>query len=125
MTEKKVSGIAVVNSEGKLTGNISVSDFKLAHYENSFWDLLNLPVKEYLLRLTDKSVTKIRPHVFAMVQEKGNDPVVVSVKLEDTLITVVKFITFYSVHRLFVTDATGKPIGVISLHDILQLLLSK
>jgi len=120
MIEKKVTGVAVVDANGKLIGNISVSDFKFAEFEHRFWDLLGSPVLKYLEQVTDKPESNIRSHLFSWLKESGKPPIVVSVKENDTLGTVIKFLTFYNIHRLFITDNNGKPIGVVSLYDVLK-----
>jgi len=48
MKEKNVSGVAVVDNEGKLIGNISSTDLKLVGFDMSYFEFLGRSVKEYL-----------------------------------------------------------------------------
>jgi len=120
MIEKKVSAVAVVTKTGELVGNISVSDFKLCGFENRFWDLLGLPVMKYLEEVNMKRDSGIRNHIFSWIHEKDRPTPVLSVRPTDTLAIAIKYLTFYRVHRVYITDDKKKLIGVISLHDILQ-----
>lgn len=120
MVEKKVSAVAVITKNGQLIGNISITDFKLCGFENKFWELLGLPVMQYLEQVNHQREARIRSHVFAWVHEKNRPTPVLALRPTDTLATAIRYLTFYRVHRIYVTDDNKKPIGVIALHDVLQ-----
>lgn len=122
MVDKDISGLAVVNSEGTLIGNISVTDIKLVGYTMEYWDSLGLTVYQYLSTLVRKKDNRIQSKALTMATDHGI-PTVVCCRESDTLAWVIKTFQFYKVHRIFVVDASKKPIGVISLYDVLKLLL--
>jgi CBS domain-containing protein len=111
MIEKKVSALAVVNDKGRLEGNISVADIKAVGYNLAFWDLMSLPLKEYLQELVTRKVTKLQ--VF-------DAPIFIKVKATDTLAYTVHWICMNNVHRAYIVDDNFKPIGVVALYDILK-----
>ncbi len=49
---------------------------------------------------------------------------VVTLDANDTLQNVVCTLNEFKIHRVFVTDDQHKPIGVISLFDVIQILFS-
>ncbi len=119
--------MAVLDENNKLVGNLSVTDFKLAAYQSAYWDYLGSTVKEYLKQLSTIHSAHIRSSPFYMVKNPDNphQPVqlIVTVKPDDTLMTVVKYITFFRVHRVYIVNNEHKPVGLISCTDILKELL--
>jgi len=100
--KNKVTGIGVVNEEGILIGSISVSDIKMGVGEHL--EMLSFPVKN----LFDTF------HRRDMVTCKGSDPFLgILDKLANT-----------GVHRVFVVDWEGKPTGVITHTDIIDIVLT-
>jgi len=99
--EEYVTGLAVIDNEGVLRGNISASDLKYLNVNNpqEFLKNLNITVGEYIQK---------RP------------PVVVTP--EDTMENVMEKINSNKVHRVYVVDKYQKPIQVISLVDIISQL---
>ena len=99
----KVSGVAVVDGNGALLANLSVTDLKGLSQEN-FPSLLD-PVLEF----NDKQVVykKITP---------------LTVTPDTTFETVVLKIAATGVHRLWIVDKEKKPAGIISLTDVMNLL---
>jgi CBS domain-containing protein len=121
MINRNLSCLAVVDSDNRLVGNLSVTDFKLAGYHSQYWNYLGYPVKEYLSQLSKKSKVHIRHRIFY----NSDDPrqVIVAVKPDDTLMTAVKYLTFFRVHRIYIVDDAHRPLGMISITDILKELL--
>jgi len=114
MVEREVSGLAVIDSDGKLTGTISVRDLKAISVDaRMFWRLYQT-VKNFLLKIRKEN------------NETGGDRprTVVTVKPSDTLETVVKKLAENDIHRIFIVDEHKKPIGVISLKDVLYEIIS-
>jgi CBS domain-containing protein len=108
MQQKRVSAIAVVDENGVLVGTISVSDIKAIGNNLKFFELLAKPITMYLqhIQTSTREMDDIRPSVLKC-------------KPNNTLDFVMKELTNWKVHRLFVVDENHKPIGVVSLYDIL------
>jgi len=109
MSQNRISGMAVVDEDGMLIGNISASDIKL------FLDLprakvMQLPVQEF--------VNRIRRH---NPSAKTRIPVV-AVPDTATLGKIIAKFAATKLHRVFVV-ADQKPVACISLRDILLALL--
>jgi len=114
MVEHDISGVAIVNEEGRLTGNLSLRDLKSVGYDlNLFWRFYQT-VENYVLKLRKE------------YQEKHGRPrhVVFATK-EDTLGFVINTLAENHIHRLYIVDSKKekKPIGVVSLKDILTEVL--
>lgn len=104
ITKKKVSGLAVVNNDGTLLGNISATDMRnIGVCGESVGRLLN-PIEQYI-QLNDSTIP------------------LYCVQLGDKLCHVVKKCKDTGAHRLFIVDDNHIPIGVISLVDILSTII--
>jgi len=125
MEQEGVLALPIVNANGKLVGNISANDLKLIGFDGKFWNLLGKPLREYMAQLISQPETKIRSHVFALLQEDNQPPVVVKCKESHTLGFVIRMVNFYRVHRMYIINEVGVPIGVISLTDILKEIVPK
>jgi len=99
------SGLAIVDEDGALVANISASDMKLFIANPSF-SLLQTPIIEYL-------------NIIRRQKLKETVPVVI-VKQHHTLAKVIRKLVATGMHRVFVVDDEHKPIGVVSLTDIMQ-----
>jgi len=115
MIEHNVSGLAIVNNEGRLVGNLSIRDLKLIGNELSlFWRFY---------QTVDNFVLKLRKEF----QEKDERPRhVLHATREDTIATVLRMLAEHKVHRVYIVDnkKDKKPIGVVSLKDILGELIA-
>jgi len=113
MIDQKVSAVAVVDDKGVVVGSLSNSDIKFLGYHVDYFDMLGRSVSNYLdaLRIYDANRT-IPPN---------RDPVVC--KELTTLRDVINTVCFYRIHRIYIVDDEGKPIGVVSLLDILKQVL--
>jgi CBS domain-containing protein len=122
MKEKRLSGLAVVNSEGVIVGNISVSDLKLLEFDMIFFNLLGNSVKEYLRLVSSPELLYERPIRFRPLREALSllPRPVVTCKLSDSLGYIMAILNHYNIHRVYVVDDKEKPIGVVSLHDVLS-----
>jgi len=112
--EKEVTGLAVVDDDGKLVGNISATD--LLHTRVS-------PIGELIHDLYEPIKT------FMNIRSDMNDRVMmadlpetkpVAVMPADTLAMSIRKCLDCKVHRVFIQDNTRTPVGVISLTDIIQ-----
>ncbi|CAG8480154.1 14717_t:CDS:10 [Acaulospora morrowiae] len=108
MNENKISSIAIVDDEGRLLGNISMTDVKyiLRNYNHSL-----------MWRTCQQFVSHVRSR---QGLEDGQDRYpVFDVRLTSTLgYTIAKLIATKS-HRVWVVDERTHAIGVVSLTDIL------
>jgi CBS domain-containing protein len=107
----QVSGLAVLDDNGKLVANISASDIKKCRYYPIIGQMvkdLYKPIKDFL-RIPDPnaSVIKKKEHVPFFVH-KG-----------DSMTAALGTLVENNVHRIFVVDDHQKPIAVISLCDVL------
>jgi len=110
--DNKISAVAVVDENGKLIGNLSASDLKGAvttdddEGAETFGSLL-LPVTTFL-------------------QQGGMSKLpVATCFLSSSLSFVLLKIMALHVHRLWIVDESEKPIGIISLTDIMQAVISQ
>jgi CBS domain-containing protein len=113
MLEKKVSAVGVVDENGVLKGSLSVNDIKGLGFSLAFFELLGCTNKTYLDELRLRDLQRTIPD--------ARDPVVC--KSTDSLEKVINTIQYYRIHRIYVVDDAGKPIGVVSLYDLLQELV--
>jgi len=107
IAENGVSGIAVVDKNDVLIGNISTRDLRAIKHDALFIKLLHLPVLEYLE---------------ASHKEYGVPKLLVKSTLEDTYRTVMERIVENKVHRCYIVDKADKLLGVITLWDLLDTL---
>lgn len=147
--ERQVSGIAVVNDEGVLVGNISASNMQVHLFKKSsfFYSFhkqkqkdLDFNRKDELIRTLNSSLRvfmKLDPSSQAnskletasnSLTRNGNgntyrvkEPhVAIALTKSDTMKTVIEILTAKKFHRIFVVDSQHKPIAVISLSDIIS-----
>jgi len=97
----KVSGLAVVNEQKIIIGNISASDLKNIGTGGESVGRLLLPLDQFL-------------------QLDGNPMPLHSVTKDDTFAQVVEKCVHTKSHRVFVVGSNCVPEGVISLSDILR-----
>jgi len=107
MVEKDITGVAVIDNEGKLTGTVSIRDLKAISTDTRMFWRLYQTCKNFLLKVKSGETTGDRPR----------SPV--TVKATDTLEIVIKKLNEHNIHRVFIIDDAKRPIGVISLKDIL------
>jgi len=112
--EKQVSGLAVVNDNGELVGNISNTDLLRTH-EKPIGEMIHdlyQPIKQFL-------------NIHTTMQEKvmlADKPEMkpVAVTAQDTIETTASKFLEHKVHRAFIQDDKMKPVGVVTLGDIIQ-----
>lgn len=112
MAKYQVSGVAIVDEDGRLLSNFSTTDFtRLMAVGNAptIPAELFLPVHVSLVRQAAQSHRCQAP---------------VSVRAHDTLGTVVKKMAVFRVHRVWVVDGNDKPIGVITPFEVLRAFLN-
>jgi len=111
MVKESITGVAVVDGHGKLTGNISLRDLKVMAPDGGlFWRLYGT-TKSFLHKLDQEG--------------QGHRPrSVQTVSVDDTLETVLVKLAEHKIHRVFIVDEKHHPIGIITIKDILLDLIS-
>lgn len=112
MAEHGVTGLAVINEEGKLIGNISVRDLKLIRADAGMFTRLHQHIRNFLPKLRAEFGSMDRPDK------------IVSLSASDTLETAIRLLSENHIHRIYIVDEQRKPIGVMSLKDILLAVIS-
>jgi CBS domain-containing protein len=108
MYQTGTSGLPLVDNYGALVGQISASDMKL-FLLNPSPSLLALPVMDFL-----SAVRQTQLHTRAPL---------VTVGPEATVAQVVRKMTVTGLHRVYVADKDRRPLGVISMGDVLRQLV--
>jgi len=98
------SGVAVVDENGKIYANFSVSDLRGLDKER-LKKMLNLPLIQFL-KETKGQLLK--------------DPI--TLKENDTLLDTIKCMQQHHVHRIHIVDSSGKVIGIVSTTDVMKAL---
>jgi 5'-AMP-activated protein kinase regulatory gamma subunit len=112
LVEKAVTGVAVVDDTGKLKGNLSLRDLKAMSTDGRFFWRLYQTVDNYLTKLKKE------------VKEGQRPKRVQSCKASDTLEHAINLLADHSIHRVYVVDDAKKPIGVVTLKDVLCEILA-
>lgn len=111
MNANRISGVAIVDEEGKLKGNISNRDLKVISTDGSlFWRLFS-KVKYFRMHARKESDQAL---------PRGT----VTVTPQDTLRTVITKLIEDKIHRVYVIDQDRRPLGVISLRDVLLQIIT-
>jgi CBS domain-containing protein len=113
MVDKGVSGLAVVDNSGVLVGNISLRDLKLISYDARLFWRLQQTVGNFLTKLKTEYTAK-----------HGRPSSLVTAVETDTIGTCIKALADNSIHRIYVIDSGKKPVGLLSLKDVLLEILS-
>jgi len=108
MVEFNVQGLAVLDQSGKLIDTLSVRDLKHVSSDGRLFWRLYQPVSDFLKKVRDaeQEATKVT-YTLQFAKE------------DDTLGLVIRKLVQFNLHRLFLVDADQKPIGVVSLKDVL------
>jgi len=114
MRKEHVTGLAIVDNQGKLVGKIAASDLSQtdltqlvelqADLHSQIRTFMNVPQDENKRLL--EGIPQFNP---VFVHEK------------DTLETALEKIIKENIHRIFVVDSHDKPVNVLSLGDIIGL----
>lgn len=113
MQQKNIGGVAVIDDEGKVVGALSERDLKTIRVENQLFHRLFQKVRNFISHLREE------------FQEKDGRPKTKKIaQVTDTLGQVVDMLVTHSIHRVYVVDDQRKPIGVVSLRDILLEIIS-
>jgi len=112
--ESEVTGVGVVDDDGKLIGNISASDLKnCGRTSNELIQELYQPINEYLGFVESEDASTRNPSF-------SKHPLVVS-KLSDTTASIFSSIINKRVHRVYIVDDADCPVNVVAPCDLLAL----
>lgn len=105
MSKLDLSGLAVVNNDGKLIHNTSATDIKLWLIASN---TLEESIEQFLINIRKLSLSEKYPITFCT--------------LDDTFKRALQKLQATRYHRLWIVDKDTKPIGVFALTDIFKLL---
>jgi len=122
MSKEHVSAVPVVNDHNKVLANVSTKDLKIIGHDASGWQLLHMPVLEYLKagkEMESKGkLEKLKLKFFSSTH-------VICCHKEDLFEEVVRRLVEGKVHRVYYTDKHGVLYGVISIKDILSTIAGR
>mmetsp|Transcript_2697 Transcript_2697/g.3900 ORF Transcript_2697/g.3900 Transcript_2697/m.3900 type:complete len:346 (-) Transcript_2697:2463-3500(-) len=105
LDNKRLSGIAVIDDDGKLVGNTSARDIKLAAVDEGR-TAMDTDILSYLAKVRQAVPQKKERYPSCHVHEDA------------TVAHVIDLLAKTGYHRVFVVDENVHPIGVISVTDI-------
>jgi len=109
MWASSITGVAVLDSQKRLVGNLSSTDLECLHRKQ--FHRLFMPVIDFIRAVhTDKQKIMAPP---------------LSITLDNTLETLILKFAGTRVHRLYVVDSAQVVVGVITLSDLLNLVISE
>jgi len=106
MNEKNVGGLAVVDDSGVLVGHLSQRDLKAIRLENQLFHRLFQQARNFMLHLREE-FKEGHPKRKRVLHEG------------DTIEQAITILVENNIHRCFVVDQDQKPIGVVSMKEIL------
>jgi len=112
LDSKRLSGIAVVDEDGKLIGNTSARDIKNAVMDAGRTGM-DMDILSYLAQVRQSQVVKNDKYPSCHVHEDA------------TVGHVVNLLAKTGFHRVFVVDEDMKPVGVVSFADIINFFVEK
>lgn len=122
LTDKNIRAAPVINEAGQPIGVVSRSDI-LLHERESHTSVSAVP---HYYQSDDLNAPAPPPPADAthtVTVREIMTPVVFSVRPETPALRVIDELRAMKVHRLFVVDATGVLVGVVSTSDVLRHLL--
>ncbi|MCS7166713.1 MAG: CBS domain-containing protein [Gemmatales bacterium] len=126
LLDRGISAAPVINEAGRPVGVISRSDIVL--YEREKGERLSPPADYFTEDTVDVATGKAVPFGFhveypdATTVREIMTPVIYAVAPDTSAMQVIQEMLHRHVHRLFVIDASGVLVGVISTLDILRRL---
>ncbi|KAK9831404.1 hypothetical protein WJX81_001860 [Elliptochloris bilobata] len=134
MAEKGISGLGVVNARGLLIANFSISDLRTIVAEH--FGAMALPVGEFLALEhgtefwgVDRAELQTKPaSMFASNRELRRresagcqvGQALVLATAQETFSEVLEKLVANRLHRLYVVDTELRPVGIVTLTDILR-----
>jgi len=109
MTENRISGLAVLDSDKKLMANISARDLRSIQLDAQLFERLYYSVGEFVSHVRQANYRAVHPSICCT--------------FDDTFQKVIMRLAAARIHRIYVVDENRHPISVISLHDVLAKIL--
>jgi CBS domain-containing protein len=114
MFKTEVNAVAVVDDQGKLIANLSASD--LGGLSTKTIHTLSLPPLQFLELAHSRNFVEL-----SLTSSSDKKPAVpVTCSPETHLTEVVEKLIGAKIHRVWVVDSAQRPIGVVTLTDILK-----
>jgi len=111
MSDNKITGVPIVDSEGAIITNLSSRDLRNTLMDANFFEKLQMPVERFVSDL--KSKTFMHAHAETMYPK-------ICCKFNNTFAEVLHKLAATKIHRIYVVDASERPVGVISIDDIVS-----
>lgn len=108
MSEHKITGIPIVDNEGTIITNISSRDLRNVLTDTSFFEKLQLPAERFVSDLKSKTFLHNAETMYPKI----------CCKFSNKFVEVLHKLAATRIHRIYVVENTEKPVGVISLDDI-------
>jgi len=123
MYQQDVSGVAVINPNSELVGNISVSDLKDIGYSLTVFHTLYVPCRQFLARKIEGSSPETPLHLSLTFSQKGMEVPLVYVMKSTPLSAVMEKFKFHQIRRVYIVESPSnlRPLGVITHTDVLEL----
>jgi len=112
LDSKRLSGIAVVDEDGKLIGNTSARDIKYAVMDAGRTGM-DMDILSYLAHVRQAEIVKNDRYPSCHVHE------------DSTVEHVVKLMAKTGYHRVFVVNEELEPIGLVSFTDIIKFMIER
>jgi CBS domain-containing protein len=107
LDSKRLSGIAVVDEDGVLVGNTSARDIKFAALDEGR-TAMDMDILSYLATVRQATPAKKERYPSCHVHE------------DSTVAHVINLLAKTGYHRVFVVDKDVKPVGVVSVSDVVK-----
>eukprot|EP01133_Synstelium_polycarpum_P007977 gene7977-9372_t len=111
MAQNRVNGIAVTDEKNQILANISARDLKELLNETRIFENLYLSVGEFISKVRMQDYKAVHPSICS--------------SMDEPLQKLITRMAAAKIHRVYILDDDRKPIGVISLHDILEKILEQ
>jgi CBS-domain-containing membrane protein len=119
MVETRVSGLAVVDAAGLLVDVISKSDFTLWNE----WIAGGVPLRFFSVEKLHEPVRQYLQAVRAQLALPKPQRVI-SCSMDDTIEKALELLIEHNVHRVFIVDALGAPVSVVTYCEALAVFAS-
>ena len=124
MVENEVSGVVVVNDQGRCVGVLSTSDFVKRDFRRFQADKESFDPEEHELAPTGAGGTLEISGTASDRAEMYMSPAVQSIDPDSPLFAAAKMMVLEHVHRLPVLDEGGHPVGLLTSTDLLTVLVN-
>lgn len=110
MSQHKITGVPIVDTNGEIITNVSSKDLRHILTDEYFLDKLHLTAEKFVSDLKSKTFLHKSETMYPKI----------CCKFSSTFGEVLHKLAATKIHRIYVVDEHEHPIGVISLHDIVS-----